>query len=110
MAGGMAGGDGGWDGGWDAIVLDVDNGPDFLIHPHNAHLYSPDGLRLAFDQLRPGGLLAIWCQGPDPALMTALAALAPQPGQHWHRIRRGRREWSYVIYTVRRDPPPLTGP
>ena len=26
-------------GGWDAILLDVDNGPDFLIHPHNAALY-----------------------------------------------------------------------
>src|SRR4030095_14629667 len=24
---------------WDAILLDVDNGPDFLIHPQNANLY-----------------------------------------------------------------------
>jgi hypothetical protein len=23
---------------WDAILLDVDNGPDFLIHPQNSHL------------------------------------------------------------------------
>lgn len=100
----------GRDGGWDAILLDVDNGPDFLIHPHNARLYSPDGLRLAFDRLRPGGLLAIWCQGPHPALVTALAALVRRPEQYKHRIRRGKREWSYVIYTVRRDLPPLTGP
>ena len=30
---------------WDAIVLDVDNGPDFLIHEQNAGLYSSRGLR-----------------------------------------------------------------
>ena len=102
--------DAGWDDGWDAIVLDVDNGPDFLIHPHNARLYSPDGLLLAFDRLRPGGLLAIWCQGPHPALLTALAALVRRPEQYQHRIRRGVREWSHVIYTAQRDPPPTTGP
>ena len=91
-------------GGWDAILLDVDNGPDFLIHPHNAALYGPAGLRVAYERLTPGGLLAVWCQGPSPALRETLEALGSSTDEYHHRVRRGRREWSYVIYTVRRDP------
>jgi spermidine synthase len=92
------------DGGpWDAILLDVDNGPEFLIHPHNAGLYSTEGLRTAHAKLRPGGLLAIWCSGPSPALLDALRTVDPRPTEHRYRVRRGEREWSYAIYTVRRS-------
>ncbi len=52
----------------------------------------------------PGGLLAVWCQGPSPALRETLEALGSSTDEYHHRVRRGRREWSYVIYTVRRDP------
>ena len=45
---------------WDTILLDVDNGPDFLIHAGNAVLYRPAALSQAYQQLSPGGLLAIW--------------------------------------------------
>ena len=87
---------------WDAILLDVDNGPDFLLHEQNAGLYSRSGLRSAYERLTPSGLLAIWCQGPSPALLAALSELGPTPGQYRHPVRRGERAWSYVIYTVRR--------
>ncbi len=86
---------------WEAILLDVDNGPDFLIHEHNARLYGPAGLRLAYERLAPGGVFAIWCQGPSPVLRAGLAEVGPQVAEHVHRHRRGRRSWSYVIYTVR---------
>ena len=89
-------------GSWDAILLDVDNGPDFLIHEHNAGLYADTGLRRAHRALTPGGVLAIWCQGPSPALHAALRDLDADAHEHRHRHRRGRREWSYVIYTATR--------
>jgi spermidine synthase len=91
---------------WDAIMLDVDNGPDFLIHQQNAGLYSSRGLRSAYERLSPSGLLAIWCQGPSPALLATLNALGPSPGRYRHRVRRGEREWSYAIYTVQRTSVP----
>jgi spermidine synthase len=53
---------------WDAIILDVDNGPDFLIHPQNADLYTGPLLAATYRQLAPGGVLAIWCQGIAPPL------------------------------------------
>lgn len=51
---------------FDAILLDVDNGPDGLVHLANERLYSPWGLRAAHAALRPGGILAIWSAYPDP--------------------------------------------
>jgi spermidine synthase len=86
---------------WDAILLDVDNGPDFLIHPHNAALYSTQGLRIAMTRLRPGGLLAVWAAGSSPALLDSLRTLDPSATEHRYEIRRGEREWSYAIYTAR---------
>ena len=51
--------------GYDAILLDVDNGPDALIHPDNARLYGKYGLRAAHAALKPGGILAVWSAYQD---------------------------------------------
>ncbi|AMK20093.1 MULTISPECIES: spermidine synthase family protein [Sphingobium] len=53
------------DGAFDAILLDVDNGPDGLIHIANERLYCNWGLRAAHAALKPGGILAIWSAYPD---------------------------------------------
>lgn len=92
---------GGPTGPWDAILLDVDNGPDFLIHAENAALYGTDALRSALDRLTPGGLLAIWCQGPHAELRARLEALSPTAREEHHVVQRGRHRITYVIYTVR---------
>jgi spermidine synthase len=55
---------------YDAILLDVDNGPEGMMQPANDHLYSTRGLAAARAALRPGGVLAVWSQGPDRAFAT----------------------------------------
>ncbi|RWC29016.1 MAG: hypothetical protein EOS27_17090 [Mesorhizobium sp.] len=50
---------------WDAILLDVDNGPEGIVHKSNDALYSLQGLAAARSALKPGGVLAVWSQGPD---------------------------------------------
>lgn len=50
---------------YDAVLLDVDNGPEGLVHDANNWLYCEDGLAAAFTALRPGGILAVWSSGPD---------------------------------------------
>lgn len=52
---------------YDAILLDVDNGPDGLIHLANDRLYCDWGLRAASKALRPRGILAIWSSYADDA-------------------------------------------
>jgi spermidine synthase len=50
---------------YDAILLDVDNGPDGLTVAANDALYGEAGLEAARKALMPGGVLAVWSQGPD---------------------------------------------
>ena len=87
---------------WDAIILDVDNGPDFLLHSENASLYDPDLLGSAYARLAPRGRLAIWCQGRSPTLLRTLTAVAPTAREHIYKVHRGARRFSYAIYTLDR--------
>ena len=50
---------------YDAILLDVDNGPEGMTQSANNDLYSTRGLKATRKALRPGGVLAVWSQGPD---------------------------------------------
>jgi spermidine synthase len=59
-------------GGFDGILLDVDNGPDGLIHLANDRLYCNWGLRAAYAALRPGGVLAVWSAYTDDAFVDRL--------------------------------------
>ena len=52
---------------YDAILLDVDNGPEAMTQSANDDLYSLRGLASARAALTPGGVLAVWSQGPDVA-------------------------------------------
>jgi spermidine synthase len=52
---------------FDVIAMDVDNGPEGLTVKGNDKLYSHEGILLAKQALRPGGILAYWSAGPDPA-------------------------------------------
>lgn len=57
---------------YDAILLDVDNGPDGIVHFGNDRLYSMRGLAMAKAALRPGGILAIWSAAPDASFTRRL--------------------------------------
>jgi spermidine synthase len=96
----LAGLSGGPAGPWDAIVLDVDNGPDFLIHEENRALYTEAGLRAAYRRLTPAGTLAIWCQSAAPGLRAVLERIAPSAREHIVEVTRGERSFQYAIYTV----------
>lgn len=50
---------------YDVILLDVDNGPNALVHSTNNRLYGPAGSRAVLRSLRPGGVLAVWARWPD---------------------------------------------
>jgi spermidine synthase len=95
---------------WDAILLDVDNGPDFLIHAHNAGLYEDATLAAAQAALTPGGVLALWCQGPAPELLERLRRLDGSAREHRYAVEREGRRLSYAVLTLQRPLPPRPGP
>jgi spermidine synthase len=84
------------------ILLDVDNGPDFLVHAGNADLYAPAMLRVAVRALRPRGVLAIWSAGPAPALLEALRTVAGSVEDVSLPVEREGRELTYALYLARR--------
>jgi len=87
---------------WDAICLDIDNGPDFLIHPSNARLYSREGIGSALGHLRPGGRLSLWSQGPSKEFWFDLLTLDPNATERLIAVDRGNRRIDYAIYTLTR--------
>jgi spermidine synthase len=96
----VLGGDAPPRGPWNAILLDVDNGPDFLIHQANDALYSEAGLRAAYAQLTDPGICAIWCQGPSPQLLETLRSISSDAATHVHPNPSQGGKPPDVIYTV----------
>lgn len=103
-------GDGPAIGPWDAVLLDVDNGPDFLIHAGNAGLYEDVALAAARGALAPGGVLALWCQGAAPDLLARLRRLDGSAREHRYAVEREGRRFSYVVLTLTRPPAAAPGP
>lgn len=89
-------------GGFDAILLDVDNGPGFLIHDHNARVYAADWLRTASERLNPGGVLAIWSEDAVPALARTLTGLG-ELTETVIEVERQGRSFGYLLYQLHRD-------
>jgi spermidine synthase len=86
-----------------AVLLDVDNGPDFLTHPSNADLYRAPALTAAAAALVRGGVLAIWSAEPSATLAAALEA-AVGPTQEVRRVvHRSGRDLEYVLYLATRS-------
>ncbi len=88
-------------GGLDALLLDVDNGPGFLVHLANAALYQGPFLAVAARALRPGGMLAVWSADPSPGLRRALERSCGPTEELLIPVLRQGRELRYAVYLSR---------
>jgi spermidine synthase len=59
---------------FDCVLMDVDNGPSFLILEGNAPLYTSKGLGRVRRALAGGGVLGVWSNQPDDLLSVNLTA------------------------------------
>jgi spermidine synthase len=87
---------------YDVILLDVDNGPDQLVHQANGALYDEPFLRTARDRLGPGGALVVWSAERSPALADALRSVFGDVEEHEHAVRLQDRDEHYWLYAARR--------
>jgi spermidine synthase len=83
---------------YDAILLDVDNGPDALVHPDNDRLYGKYGLRAAHAALAPGGVLAVWSAYQDKAFAERLGRAGFTVDEIKVRATGGRKGAHHVIW------------
>ena len=83
---------------WDAILLDVDNGPEGMTQSANDGLYGVTGLAGARRALRPGGVLAVWSQGPDRDFAKRLHQSAFQVEEARVRAHKGKSGARHVIW------------
>ena len=84
----------------DAVVLDVDNGPGFLVHPRNARVYSPELLGAVAGTLRPGGCLVVWSADRSAELATALSGAVGACDETLLTVHREGRELEYALYSA----------
>jgi spermidine synthase len=90
---------------WDAILLDVDNGPEGIVHKANDALYSVAGLNAARAALNSGGVLAVWSQGPDSGFTRRLK----QAGFAVDEVKvraNGKRGARHIIWLATNGPQP----
>jgi spermidine synthase len=89
---------------YDAALLDVDNGPDFLVHERNATVYQEGVLSAAGRALRPGGILAVWSAAPSASLSERLAATVGPVEEVIADVTRDGRATSYYLYLASASP------
>lgn len=68
---------------FDAILLDIDHSPTQYLNSANASFYSTDKLSLMAQQLKPGGVFAMWSQNrPDADFEQLLGTVFEQVESH----------------------------
>ena len=92
----------------DLLVLDTDNGPDWLVREANAVLYAEDGVRLAHRALRPAGVAVFWAPAPAPAFAVLLRRTFAAVGVVAAADVVDGRRYIYAMYVCRRSARPAS--
>lgn len=86
---------------YDLILLDVDNGPGYLVHDGNVRVYEQTFLARCGDLLNPGGVLAIWSADAAPELFAAMSAVFGEVDEQKHDVLLQDRPETYYLYVAR---------
>lgn len=86
---------------YDLVLLDVDNGPGYLVHDVNARLYQDEFLRTVRAVLRPGGAIVVWSAAEAPALGEALTRVFGAAEALPQEVRLQDRDEHYWLYVAR---------
>lgn len=85
---------------FDLVLLDVDNGPDYLVHDANEALYKRPFLEAA--HRATAQVLAIWSAAEAPQLEAALAEVFGNADAAPYDVRLGSRDEKYWLYSARK--------
>ena len=82
----------------DAILLDVDNGPDFLVYNENSAIYTSGFLATCRAKLRAGGVLTVWSSSASTALEAAVGDVFGACDVQPVPVRLQGRDELYYVY------------
>lgn len=85
----------------DAVLLDVDNGPGFLVYDANAAVYRAPFLRACRRATKPGGVTAVWSSTPSPELSAVMADVFAGVEELAVPVVLGARETTYHLFLGR---------
>lgn len=60
---------------YELVVLDVDNGPDWLVREENRGIYQLSGISMLERVISPGGLLVVWSATQNSKFLNNLSSL-----------------------------------
>lgn len=84
---------------YDLVLLDVDNGPDNLVHDANAAIYRVPFLEAARRSVRE--VLAVWSSAEAPQLEAAMREVFGNVEPRPYDVLLGEREERYWLYVSR---------
>ncbi|QIX27764.1 hypothetical protein ncot_15050 [Nocardioides sp. JQ2195] len=87
---------------YDLVLLDVDNGPDHLVHEGNAGLYLPPFLEAAKHATRQ--VIAIWSAAETTPLQGAMEQVFGNCEPTSYDVQLGQRPETYWLYVSRIHP------
>ncbi|HEX5861514.1 MAG TPA: hypothetical protein VFY58_06710 [Nocardioides sp.] len=89
------------DASYDLVLLDVDNGPEHLVHERNAELYREPFLNEVRRMLRPGGAVAIWSAERSPELEATLDHVFGSSRAAAYDVNLQGRDEKYWLHVAR---------
>ena len=87
---------------YDLVLLDVDNGPGYLVHESNERVYAPEFLESTRTIIDPGGALVIWSAAEAPELAASMESVFGNCTEHRYDVLLNERPEQYLLYLSRR--------
>ena len=87
---------------YDLVLLDVDNGPGYLVHDGNESVYQAEFLTRCRELLSPGGVLVVWSASTSAELLTVLREVFGTAEEQAHHVLLQDRPEDYFLYLARR--------
>ena len=86
---------------FDLVLLDVDNGPGYLVYDENARVYEEQFIAGVRRVLRKGGCLVVWSASETTRLQDTMAQVFGNCEAIPHPVRLQTREERYWLYLSR---------
>jgi len=86
---------------YDLVLLDVDNGPGYLVHDANAGIYEHEFIANTKRIVNPEGALVVWSANPAPVLARVMEEVFGNCTEHRYDVVLQERPEQYVLYLSR---------